>query len=233
MILEQLATKAQETGLPFLLIGGHAVNFHGYSRFTKDIDFLINRDLLPRWSDLLKNQGYSVAHTGATFCQFQNADSNLPGVDLMLVNEQTFQKLMAKAKIEKKDNFSIPLVCAEHLVALKLHALKQDLEHRRLKDFLDIVEIVRAGGIDLQSAEMAKSLLGMERKTSTAESNLQLNESSVWDLELPVLPPEFGEAPRLSFSEHLRFCDEMLRFNRRYGLSVQPGGTPVSEEFVL
>ena len=74
----------------------------------------------------------------------------------------------------------------------------------------------------------------MERKTSTGESSSQLNEAPVWDIgELPILPPEFGEAPRLSFWEHLRFCDEMLRFNGRMGIKVQPGATPVSEEFVM
>ena len=154
MILEELASEAGKLGLPFLLIGGHAVNFHGYSRFTKDVDFLINRDCLPRWSELLKAHGYNLSQTGPTFCQFENKDSNVPGVDLMLVNEQTFQKLFARARVETKGSISIPLVCAEHLIALKLHVLKQDLEHRRLKDFLDVVEIVRASKINLQSEEM-------------------------------------------------------------------------------
>jgi hypothetical protein len=74
----------------------------------------------------------------------------------------------------------------------------------------------------------------MERRTSTSESSSQLNETPAWDIgELPILPPEFGEPPKLNFAEHLRFCDDMLRFNRRYGLKVQPGATPVSEEFVM
>lgn len=74
----------------------------------------------------------------------------------------------------------------------------------------------------------------MERKTSTGESKSRLNETPMWDIgELPVLPLEFGESPKLSFSEHLRFCDEMLRFNQRMGLNNQPGNLPSSEEFVM
>ena len=55
-----------------------------------------------------------------------------------------------------------------------------------------------------------------------------------FDLELPVLPPEFGEPPRLSFHEHLRFCGEYRDRPRLVPptpyLEQAP---PVSEEFVL
>lgn len=74
----------------------------------------------------------------------------------------------------------------------------------------------------------------MERKTSTDELNLQLNEVPIWDIgELPVLPPEFGEPPRLMFMEYLRFCDEMLRFNQRMGLNNQSRTAPSPIEFVM
>lgn len=43
---------------------------------------------------------------------------------------------------------------AEHLVALKLHALNQELEHRRLRDFLDVVGIINKNSLDLDSAGM-------------------------------------------------------------------------------
>lgn len=154
MILEQIAMKAHELGLPFLIIGGHAVNLHGYSRFTKDVDLLIKRDLLPQWSELLTKMSFALSNQGATFCQFRNADVNVPSVDLMLVNQQTFEKLSAKAGVETQGGISFPIVAVEHLIALKLHVLKQDLAHRRIKDFLDVVELVRLNGIDLQSTEM-------------------------------------------------------------------------------
>lgn len=154
MILEHVAAKAREIELPYLLIGGHAVNFHGYSRLTDDVDLLIKRDSLSNWAELLKSFGYTLSHEAGTFCQFEKKDSNEPGIDLMLVNEQTFQKLSERAQIKEAGGVRFQLVCVEHLIALKLHALKQDLAHRRVKDFLDVVELVRANGIDLRSEEM-------------------------------------------------------------------------------
>jgi predicted nucleotidyltransferase len=152
--ISMLAAKAREMNLSFLLIGGHAVNLHGYSRFTKDIDLLIRRDDLPRWRELLREAGYELQHQAATFLQFDAEKAETPGVDLMLVNRSTYEKMIARAISAQPDGTAIHFVCAEHLIALKLHVLKQDLEHRRLKDFLDIVEVVRAKKIDLQSAEM-------------------------------------------------------------------------------
>ena len=154
MILDQVAGKAAEIGLPYLLIGGHAVNYHGYSRLTDDVDLLIKRDALSDWTALLNSFGYSLRHEAGTFCQFEKKDSNEPGIDLMLVNEQTFEKLSGRAQNKQEGGVHFQLVCVEHLIALKLHALKQDLEHRRVKDFLDVVELVRANGIDLRSEEM-------------------------------------------------------------------------------
>jgi hypothetical protein len=72
----------------------------------------------------------------------------------MLVNNETYEKLFVRAISASPEALPIKLVCVEHLIALKLHVLKQDLEHRRLKDFMDIVELVRVNKIDLQSAEM-------------------------------------------------------------------------------
>jgi hypothetical protein len=74
----------------------------------------------------------------------------------------------------------------------------------------------------------------MERKTCTDGSNLELRETPVWDIgELPVDPTFRSTARKLSFSEYLEFCDEMLRFNNRMGIKQRSDVTPVSEEFVM
>src|SRR5688572_9735157 len=110
-VLSTLATQAENQKLPFLLIGGHAVNIHGYSRFTEDIDLLINRGDLAGWEKLLAESGYRMAHDGGTFRQFESNGPQSPGVDLMLVNNQTFQKLSARAVPAHPGLRSIRLVC--------------------------------------------------------------------------------------------------------------------------
>jgi hypothetical protein len=83
----------------------------------------------------------------------------------MLVNDETFGRLSERSLALPEPSESLKIVCVEHLIALKLHVLKQDLEHRRLHDFLDVVDLVKKNNIDLQSPEMQ----GIFERYSTPE----------------------------------------------------------------
>lgn len=48
-LLATIVNEANSKTLPFLVIGGHAVNAHGFSRFTKDVDFLVRRENSREW----------------------------------------------------------------------------------------------------------------------------------------------------------------------------------------
>src|SRR5688500_968978 len=125
---QTLRELSREQDLPFLLIGGHAVNLFGYSRDTHDIDLLIRREQSPKWKEIILNMGYSVFKEEDNFVQFspKRAPAAWP-LDLMLVTNETFAKLFA-ASTERLENgvpFKVPAV--EHLIALKLHVLKQEL----------------------------------------------------------------------------------------------------------
>lgn len=153
--VQKLSRAASDAKLKALLIGGHAVNMHGVSRFTEDFDFLVPRGKLDSWKALLSGLGFTSFFEGPTFAQFASeADHGPKRLDLMFVNDETFTKLSARALSLPEPSESLTIVCVEHLIALKLHALKQDLEHRRLRDFLDVVDLVTKNQIDLQSVEM-------------------------------------------------------------------------------
>jgi len=152
--VQQLSAAAQSRKLRALLIGGHAVNLHGVSRFTEDFDFLIDRATVASWRELLRSLGFESFRDAATFEQFSREGEGPKRLDLMLVNSGTFEKLFSKALPLPEPSESMRIVCAEHLVALKLHVLKQDLAHRRLRDFLDVVELIKQNKLDLKGAEM-------------------------------------------------------------------------------
>lgn len=48
------------TNVQFIIIGGYAVNFHGYPRFTNDMDLWINDELenILNFADFLKEQNF-------------------------------------------------------------------------------------------------------------------------------------------------------------------------------
>ncbi len=54
--LHSLVKTFNENNLDFAICGGIAVAFHGYSRFTKDIDFIVEERVLDKLRDIVKKK---------------------------------------------------------------------------------------------------------------------------------------------------------------------------------
>jgi hypothetical protein len=143
--------KARQAGLEYLVIGGHAVNAYGIPRATLDVDFLGRRDDRARWRTLLEAEGFSLFRDDENFMQFAPPYGTEWRLDVMLVNAPTFAKLAAGARSVQCLGVETRVPCAEHLIALKLHALRHGPAHRESKDFLDILTLVRAANLDVNS----------------------------------------------------------------------------------
>lgn len=153
-IFQICVDAADAAGLNFLLIGGHAVNARGYERTTVDIDFLIAGHDLRHWHDLLTQAGYQLITKGIrAFAQFEPKDGEDFPVDLMLVDDETFAKLMAGSELCDYGRRRVRVIGGLHLIALKLHALRS--EHRQAlgRDYLDILTLIRLNQVDIHSIE--------------------------------------------------------------------------------
>lgn len=150
-LLQEVHQRAQERGLRFLLIGGFAVNAHGHSRATGDLDLAVSKPDRDAWLDLVKSIGYRLSESNDRFLQFEpEAPGRLP-IDVMLANEPTFAGLWAAATEVRYDDRLFHVVSIEHLIAMKLHVLKQGRLHRFLKDFQDVIDLARVNNLDLRS----------------------------------------------------------------------------------
>lgn len=150
----RILNAAGEAGLRCLVIGGHAVNAHGFSRPTYDLDFLVERSRLSEWRALLTGLGYREFHDGQTFLQFEPATDDDWKVDLMLVNDDTFQKFMAECREETLRLGRALVPSLNHLLALKLHALKHTHGIRGIKDMDDVVRLIECNGMDVTKPEL-------------------------------------------------------------------------------
>jgi len=153
-VFQTVGQAAQERGLTFVVIGGLAVIEHGYSRLTTDFDLLIPRQQADSWHALLLELGYQVVHEKDTFRQYGILAAPGWPIDLMLVNPATFSAMKEAAKPANIQGAALPIVSLEHLLALKLHALKYSHLGRFLKDFQDVIHLVRNNKIDLHSPEI-------------------------------------------------------------------------------
>jgi predicted nucleotidyltransferase len=147
-LFPELVRIARENKIQFIVIGGHAVNEHGFHRGTEDADIMICRDDREAWSRALEVLGYRFRHDGGAFLQFSAEWEGEWDVDLMLVSRETFQRIHASAESRSLDGAVISIPNLEHLVALKAHALKNGKGLRVLKDLTDIAELLKLHGVN-------------------------------------------------------------------------------------
>ncbi len=141
-----LIATSEKRNLPFLVIGGQAIAAWNVPRETADFDILVNRDHKAAWMDCLAGMKYFLFHDGGNFLQFTSTEYPSWPLDLMLVSPDTFAKMAHAAVSKRLLGHEMRLPSLPHLIALKLHALKQDLPHRRIRDFLDVVELLQNNG---------------------------------------------------------------------------------------
>jgi hypothetical protein len=149
--LETLGRKLADGGIEYLLVGGCALNVHGYSRMTDDIDVLIRESDADRAATILVAIGYEERRHGNLFSRLIPRDPILPVVDLMYVDAATFGKMLAASVATRHGSLDVRVPCASHLIAMKLHALRYGRESRRSKDALDVLELARIAQIEIRS----------------------------------------------------------------------------------
>ena len=154
-----LKQNSESRGLQFLVIGGVAVNFYGYSRETADLDLLICRTRMLAWRELFSDLGYAVEHDAETFIQLAPPREGEWPVDLMLVGEASFLPMWAEGHEAEMFGAYLRLPSLEHLIALKIHALKHSRPHRFLKDFQDVEGLLVVNRLDPKSEKVRQLFL--------------------------------------------------------------------------
>jgi hypothetical protein len=148
----------EKPALPFLLIGGYAVAAHGHSRTTFDVDFLGQSEDRTEWRKRLLARNFNLVAETSAFAQFSPPDQSI-GLDLMFVAKETFDQFW-KAREAKEFGTSVAEVPSlDHLLALKLHVLKQGLGHRTFKDAQDVEMLARRNKLNLDEERYEKLFL--------------------------------------------------------------------------
>ena len=174
-LFQQISEQAGKRGLPFLVIGGLAVNLHGYSRDTADLDLLIDRAAREHWLVLFSELGYTVHREAGAFIQLDPPTQGAWPADLMLVQQATFELMRGAALDMELYGARVLIPTVEHLLALKLHALKHGHIGRYLKDYLDAEGLIRLHRIDLR----LENIRQMFEKHGTVELYEKLSRTSL------------------------------------------------------
>ncbi|MFH1783014.1 MAG: nucleotidyl transferase AbiEii/AbiGii toxin family protein [Candidatus Omnitrophota bacterium] len=156
-----------------VLIGGFAVNYYKVSRQTADVDFLITKEDFEKILNLLVKEGFRKDYEEAVFARLLGEGPYLMDVDFMFVDKDTLGKIIKDGKDISiaKQKFIVPSL--NHLIALKLHAIKYNPGIREYRDLPDIVQLIKINKVNIKDTEFKDLCL----KYGTAELYNKLLEN--------------------------------------------------------
>ncbi len=147
-VLEKLINFFSKEGIDFALIGAFALKAYGYVRSTQDVDFLVRARDQQRIVGFLESIGYETLHLTRGFSNHLHSIRSLGRIDFVYVEGETAEKMFLEAHpLLILENLSVPVVRPEHLIALKVFAMKNDPQ-RTFREMADIQQILRWPGIN-------------------------------------------------------------------------------------
>lgn len=155
-----LSDVSKKTGVSWVLIGGFAVNYYKYTRQTVDVDVLITKQDFQKILDLLEAVGYKMDYSQEVFARLTtNQSPLLMDIDFMFVDEGTLTKIIKDSQKLSIAGYEFRVPSLEHLIALKLHAVKYNPKLRLAKDIPDIINLIRINKIDAKSEKFKELCL--------------------------------------------------------------------------
>ncbi len=150
-IFHLIAHILEKEKVSCVLIGGFAVNHYKVSRQTADIDILTTQESYEKVLPRFKEEGYRVKYHEKIFARLTNQRYPLMDVDFLFVDARTLLTMVkegTKVDVGGK-KFVVPSL--NHLIALKLHFLKQNSSMREFKDLMDILQLVKMNDVNIKA----------------------------------------------------------------------------------
>lgn len=151
----------EEQKLKYLIVGGVAVNLHGYPRFTNDLDILLalDHENLAIMKRIMESMGYQqrlpisiqeledtdkvrtlMKEKGLVAYSFIHTQEPQFSIDVLVSASMDFEKFSVHTMKAEVWDLQIPVVSIDDLIAMK-----QDSE--REKDVQDVVALLELKGL--------------------------------------------------------------------------------------
>ena len=150
-LFDLVAEATQKENVPSLLIGGFAVNYHGIMRQTQDVDFLMMEKDYDKIRPFLEKSGCHEVVRNNLFARLENRETLPSELDIMFVVQETLKGMLDEAEITEIKGKKFKVASLDHLLALKLHAMKQNIRRRGFRDLTDVLDLAERNQIDTKS----------------------------------------------------------------------------------
>lgn len=142
-VLRLVVERFDKENVRYGLIGGFALGALGVPRATIDLDFLINRDDLPKVDTIMTDLGYRCVYKSEDVSQYVSGLNIFGEVDFIHAFRSISSKMLERA--EEKEVFSgslkVKTLRPEDIIGLKLQALVND-STRAVKEYFDIESLM-------------------------------------------------------------------------------------------
>ncbi len=147
-VIKEVAGFFERERFPFAVIGAVGLHAYGLSRATSDLDFVTELPAQARLVRYLVSSGYETLHLSSGYSNHLHADPAMGRLDFVYVTGETSRQLFGSARVMPvMEGISLPVPRAEHLAAMKIHAMKNDPD-RTFQEMADILFLLRLPGID-------------------------------------------------------------------------------------
>ncbi|MBI3332102.1 nucleotidyl transferase AbiEii/AbiGii toxin family protein [Candidatus Peregrinibacteria bacterium] len=157
----RIFTALNKAKIQYLVVGGVAMNLHGYPRFTGDLDILLalNEKNVEKMGALMKKMNYEkklpvaleelsnegkveewIRNKNLTAFTFENVKEPQFNIDVIVGESLKFEKYKKHQMILKTWNIRIPVVSIDDLIKMKR---KSD----RKKDAEDVAALIELKGL--------------------------------------------------------------------------------------
>jgi len=148
-VLRTFAVAFDREGIRYAIAGGLAIHAWGRSRSTQDIDFVVDGAERLRVIAVAESLGYATLQANEGYSNHEHPLADFGRVDFIYVYGATADKLFEGSSSRPiAGDVSVPVPRAEHLVAMKVMAMKNN-HMRVLIDAPDVSYLMSLPGIDL------------------------------------------------------------------------------------
>lgn len=146
-LILSLADFFKREKIEYAVIGAFALSGYGYIRATQDIDFITRLAYQGKICNYLEKLGFETTHRSEAFSNHVHPVGEMR-IDFMYVEGSTADTILADSKnaLVLKE-VALPVVSADHLIALKLFAAQSNPE-RKFKELSDIKEIISRAAVN-------------------------------------------------------------------------------------
>ena len=152
-VFATIAGFLEAEGFPFAVVGAFGLHAFGVTRATQDLDMATDATAQAKLVAFLESLGYETLHMSEGYSNHLHANPSFGRVDFVYLRGETSRRLFGGCR----DRFTlggrpVPVPRAEHLVAMKVQALKND-PGRSFQDLADVRSLLLLTDIDQDEIE--------------------------------------------------------------------------------